>query len=154
MEHFLKFLVVGTLGFIINTLGLLIGVKFGLRPSIAAPIGSEVAIISNFILNNFWTFSDRKITSAEDLVFKFVQFNILSCASVLIQFTSLRLGERIFGMKTFKEPFINLPLFAKFPFIKKIPMAKKFSIYFVCYVGSVGVGLIVNFTLYSLVIWR
>ncbi len=154
MEHFLKFLVVGTLGFIINTLGLVLGVKAGLRPSIAAPIGSEVAIISNFIWNNFWTFSDKVITSPQDIVFKFIQFNFLSLAAVLIQFVALRLGELLFGMVKFKEPFVNLPIFATLPFIKRIPLAKKFSLYFIFYIGSVGLGLVVNFTMYSLIIWR
>lgn len=157
MDHFSKFLVVGTLGFTINTLVLIFGVKLGLRPSIASPIGSELAIISNFFWNNYWTFSDRSITSPEQMVWKFIQFNILSFGSVVIQFVFLRIGEMIFGMKTFKEPFVELPLFALVPFskaIKKIGFARKFSLYFIFYMGGVGVGLVVNFLIYSLIIWK
>ncbi|MBI3559268.1 GtrA family protein [Candidatus Gottesmanbacteria bacterium] len=63
MQNFLKFLVVGTIGFIINTVVLVTGVKAGFKPSVSGPLGAEIAIISNFLLNNFWTFSDRTITS-------------------------------------------------------------------------------------------
>jgi len=157
MDHFLKFLVVGTMGFIINTVVLVFGVRFGLRPSIASPLGSEIAILSNFLWNNFWAFSDKKITSPQELLVKFIQFNVLSFGSVIIQFVFLRVGEMIFGMKTFKEPFVDLKIFAIVPFskmIRKISLARKFSLYFIFYMAGVGVGLVVNFFIYSLIIWR
>ena len=97
MDHFLKFLVVGTWGFIVNTVVLIFGVRLGLTPSIAGPLGAEFAIISNFLLNNFWTFSDQKITSWSVLPGKFITFNILSLGSTLIQFIFLKVGEMIFG---------------------------------------------------------
>lgn len=39
MISFLKFLVVGTIGFIINTTILVLGVRAGLKPSISGPLG-------------------------------------------------------------------------------------------------------------------
>jgi len=154
MDHFLKFLVVGTTGFIINTVLLLLGVKVGLKPSIAGPLGAEFAVISNFILNNFWTFSDKKITDYSVLPGKFIQFNILSFGSVVIQFSFLKIGERIFGLKKFKEPAIEADTFKPLRFFKKLPLVSKVSWYFIFYVAGVGIGLIVNYLIYSLIIWK
>lgn len=146
MPSFLKFLIVGTIGFIINTTGLVVGVRFGLKPSIAGPAGAELAIISNFILNNFFTFSDRSL-SITAVPAKFIQFNVLSFGSVIIQFLFLKTGEAIFGMKRFKEPvFKNFSIFPK--------LANKFSLYLVFYCSGVGVGLIVNYFIYSQIIWK
>lgn len=151
MAHFLKFLVVGTTGFIINTLVLISGVRIGFKPSIAGPAGAELAIISNFILNNFFTFSDRQLSLAA-VPAKFIQFNIFSLGSVLIQFIFLRTGEAIFGLEKFKKPF-PLPRFVyKLPLISIL--TKKFTAYLVFYCFGVGVGLIVNFLIYSQIIWK
>ncbi len=58
-ETFLKFAVVGLLGVGVN-LGLFLGlVGLGLSKYLASPLSIEGSIISNFILNNFWTFKDR-----------------------------------------------------------------------------------------------
>jgi putative flippase GtrA len=169
MPTFLKFLVVGTIGFLVNTVGLVVGVKLGLKPSIAGPLGAEFAILSNFILNNFWTFSDKTLTSWTVIPMKFLQFNVLSLGSVVIQFIFLKIGEIIFGMKEFKLPVLESPKFLKMPIfgalirmVKKIvyslPFGKKFtdkfSAYMVFYMLGVGVGLVWNFIMYSRVIWR
>jgi len=147
ITHFLKFVVVGTIGFIINTTGLLVGVRFGMRPSLAGPAGAEAAIISNFILNNFWTFSDRSITSWTQIPGKFLAFNVLSLGSVIIQFIFLRVGEAIFGLEGFKKPILkNLPISEK--------ITDKISAYMIFYVAGVGVGLIVNYVIYSQIIWK
>jgi len=161
MEHLLKFLVVGTVGFIINTAILVTGVRLGLRPSFAGPLGAELAIISNFFWNNIWTFSDRQITSWNVLPAKFLQFNILSFGSVVIQFIFLKAGESIFGLTKFKEPFIDQQIFTGplskikiYSLIAKLPTIRKFSLYLVFYLAGVGAGLVWNFLVYSQVIWR
>jgi putative flippase GtrA len=46
---------------------------------------TELAIVSNFILNNIWTFKAEKITGAGMLVKKFLQFNGTSVGALLIQ---------------------------------------------------------------------
>lgn len=149
MQNFLKFLVVGGLGFIINTVVLISGVKLGFKPSLSGPVGAELAIISNFLLNNFWTFSDRTITSWNVLPGKFLQFNFLSLGSVAIQFAFLKIGEKILGLENFKKPVLEL---LGFSFLK--PLTDKFSAYMIFYMMGVGVGLVVNFIIYSTVIWK
>ncbi|MBI4099610.1 GtrA family protein [Candidatus Microgenomates bacterium] len=160
MDRILKFAVVGGWGFVVNTTVLVFGVRWGLRPSIAAPIGAELAIISNFILNNLWTFADKTLTLSA-IPEKFLQFNVLSLGSTIIQFTFLRIGEAVLGLTRFKQPFVAYPFFshlpllpwlAKLPILEKI--APKFSFYLVIYCFAVGVGMVVNYVIYSQIIWR
>lgn len=129
---FLKFLIVGGLGFAINTVALLIGVRLELTPANAGVAGAELAIISNFTFNNLWTFSDRKLSSWQEIPGKFIQFNLLSLGSVVIQYLSLRVGEFIFGLTRYKSS----------------------GWYLLFYIAGVGLGLIWNYFMYSRVIWK
>ena len=124
--RFVKFLIVGTIGFIINTVVLEILVKAGIRPSIAGGTGAELAIISNFILNNLWTFKEYKITSIKQIPKKFIIFNATAFGSVVIQTVTIEIGTRIFGMQ----------------------------IYRVFYVLGVGIGLIWNYIMYNRIVWQ
>lgn len=96
-SRFFKFGVVGFTGFLINAAGLEIFYRLGLQTAIAAAIGAELAIISNFTLNNFWTFSEKKITSLGKVIIKFLQFNFTSLGAILIQAVVVGLGTRILG---------------------------------------------------------
>ena len=160
LTHIFRFAVVGAWGFILNTVVLIFGVRIGLRPSISGPLGAELAIISNFILNNLWTFSDRSITSLSDISIKFIEFNVVSLGSTIIQFVFLRIGEKMFGIQEFKQSFIETPFFNKLPLVSRItdlaiihPFAQKFSAYMIVYMLAVGVGMIRNFIIYSKIIW-
>ena len=162
---FFKFLVVGGLGFVINTIVLIVGVNMGMIPANAGVLGAEIAIISNFILNNFWTFHDRKLKldlitplrrlGLESLlsswsevfqvlyfIFKFIQFNVLSFGSALIQFLFLKAGEIIFGLTRYKAPILDIS------FVKIV------SWYMIFYICGVSVGLVWNYLMYSRIIWK
>jgi len=95
--QFIRFAIVGFIGFIINALGLEIFYRLGLPPGPAAALGAEMAIISNFILNNFWTFAQKKITEPGRIVFKFFQFNLTSLGAVVIQGVVVGLLAFLFG---------------------------------------------------------
>ena len=84
-KSFFKYVIVGGTGYIIklSSITLLI-VLFRTEESNAVALGAEIAIISNFILNNFWTFSHKKIKDRQ-IIFKFLQFNFASLGSILIQ---------------------------------------------------------------------
>ncbi|MBU0576150.1 glycosyltransferase family 2 protein [Patescibacteria group bacterium] len=64
---------------------------------LATFLSIEVAILSNFTLNNIWTFADRKLTLAQAPL-KFLQFNLTSAGSILIQLLVATIGERVFGI--------------------------------------------------------
>lgn len=65
----------------------------------------EMAVISNFIWSNLWTFADRKL-STNELGPKFIQFNIASAGSILIQQVVAIVGQETIGLR----PLILIPL--------------------------------------------
>ncbi len=136
-----KFGVVGGLGFLVNTIVLVIGVNFGLRPSSAGVIGAELAILVGFFLNNRWTFAEDKIATFRQFLPKFVQYNVIAFGSVVIQFIFLRTGEFFFGLVRFKEPIINFPII------------RFYSWYMFFYMAGVGVGMVWNYIMYRKVVW-
>jgi dolichol-phosphate mannosyltransferase len=97
IQRIFKFGVVGGTGLVMQTLIFeILGVRLKvLSPSVAGMVGGEVAIISNFIFNNLWTFKEYAVTGIKMLV-KFLQFNLTSFISLfLIQYPVLRLGEYV-----------------------------------------------------------
>ena len=135
-QQFRRFLAVGALGFIINATGLAIFVEaLNLYKPLASALSVEIAIISNFILNNFWTFSQSKV-SRGNVIFKFLQFNISSFGAILIQSGAMWVGEHLI------TPF--------FPFGSIIAQ----YIYWLYFIIGVGIGLFYNYFMYSRVIWR
>lgn len=137
-----KFVVVGGLGFVINTIVLVVGVNLGMRPSIAGPLGAELAIIFGFLANNFWTFAEDRITVWWHFFPKFLQYNVIAFGSVVIQFAFLRSGEWFFGLARFKGPIIDLPLI------------RLYTWYLLFYMAGVGVGMVWNYIMYRNVVWR
>ncbi len=122
IRQFVKFGIVGFVGFILNSISLevfrrltitetLAAASYSLhdiwglrimeeRSSWAAAMAAEVAIMSNFSLNNLWTFKGHKITSLLKLAGKFVQFNLTSIGAVVIQFAVIGSGVYYFGDTT------------------------------------------------------
>lgn len=60
LEEFIKFAVVGGSGVLVNMGLLFILTRYlNVRLEIASPIAIEVSILTNFFLNNLWTFRKR-----------------------------------------------------------------------------------------------
>lgn len=96
-QQFLKFGTVGFIGYLVNAffLGLFARLSF---PEWLVWAGStEMAIISNFTLNNLWTFKKKKILGLTRIVKKFFQFNLTSAGALLIQTVFGTLGTTVFG---------------------------------------------------------
>lgn len=96
-QRFIRFAIVGFVGYLVNALGLEIFYRFGLPPGPAAALGAELAIISNFTLNNLWTFGKEKITGARKIIWKFFQFNLTSFGAVVIQGVVVGVLAFLFG---------------------------------------------------------
>jgi dolichol-phosphate mannosyltransferase len=120
-----KFLVVGGIGFIINTAILEGMVALGIHPTIGSIVGAELAIVSNFTLNNAWTFRSRKITGLR-MMKKFLQFNLTSVGALIIQASSVGIGTYVYGLSQYR----------------------------IFYILGVAIGLTWNYTMYSRVIWK
>ncbi|MBM3208804.1 glycosyltransferase [Candidatus Shapirobacteria bacterium] len=97
-QRFFKFAVVGFIGYLINasTLYLFANV-FKLAEWLSWGLSTEMAIISNFTLNNLWTFRVEKIKGVSNLFKKFLQFNGTSAGALLIQTVVGTLGTFFFG---------------------------------------------------------
>lgn len=98
----------------------------------------EMAILSNFVLNNMWTFADRKLEKSQ-LIAKFLQFNVASAGSIIIQLIVNTLGERFIGLfDLFKLPIIGMVVDTGLLFA----------------MTGILIGLFWNFFAYNRFIWK
>jgi len=124
-KSFFQVAIVGALGFVVQTISLLFLVEgLKLNKIISTAVSAELAIISNFLWNNFWTFSDRAVKSFWGV--RFLQFNVTSLGSIVIQVSTMWLGIKVLGE----------------------------TLYMVYFAVGVLIGLIWNYLFYSKVIWR
>lgn len=57
-------------------------------PSGAIVFGFELSVLTNYLLNNVWTFSDRRNVGFLDNMIGFLKFNVISLLGFLIQFST------------------------------------------------------------------
>ena len=93
-ERFFKFLVVGTIGFIVDfgTLSVLVEVG-GLEPVVANTFSFSAAVLSNFIWNRYWTYPDSRSKRRR---VQLLQFGIVSVLGLLINSSVLLLLQTPF----------------------------------------------------------
>ncbi len=97
-QRFIKFGIVGFIGFLINFFSLYLFANIlNFTEWISWALSTELAIISNFIWNNIWTFKDRKITKTILIVKKFLAFNGTSAGALVIQTVAGTIGTNILG---------------------------------------------------------
>lgn len=98
----------------------------------------ECAVLSNFLLNNIWTFSDRKLSLVE-FPLKFIQFNLASAGSIVIQQIVGSGGRALIGLfVVFTLPILNIDIDTG-------------AIYAVL---GILIGMFWNFFAYSFFIWK
>jgi dolichol-phosphate mannosyltransferase len=88
----LKFMLVGASGIFVNEFFLWFLTEIsGLYYLVSSLISIEIAIISNFILNEFWTFRDmsRKSQKNKDISKRFLKYNILNIGGMIINIVGL-----------------------------------------------------------------
>lgn len=117
-SSFIKFVIVGVIGF---------GIDFGIFYSLtkfagivswkANLISTETAVISNFILNNFWSFSHKRIAHAKmSYVFNFAKFNLVSVGNIVIQTVGVEVLKALFGIKLLYVYKIAIIIFIVIPY--------------------------------------
>jgi len=96
LHHFIKFGIVGAIGVVVNE-GLLILLyqSMGVYLLAASAIAIEISILSNFVLNDLWTFRDRRSGKA---VVRLVKFNGLMLAGLVLNLAVLDAGTVYFGI--------------------------------------------------------
>jgi dolichol-phosphate mannosyltransferase len=82
-----KFGIVGISGIVIN-LGILFGLVefFTMNKDLASPIAIEISILSNFILNDLWTFGSIEDQKVSGRWHRLVAFNIVSVGGAVINY--------------------------------------------------------------------
>ncbi len=98
-QKFIKFAVVGFIGFIVNFIALRAFRGAGLPEIVSWALSTELAITSNFTLNNLWTFRSEKINGITKLIAKFLQFNLTSGGALIIQSIAGPIGVALVGAK-------------------------------------------------------
>ncbi len=149
-KKFIKFGTVGFTGFLVNSFALEFFRRVSISSSLAngfsylegssmsllatpsawaGGLAAELAIISNYLLNNFWTFAAEKITHPMKMVLKFLQFNLTSFGAVIIQFVIIGLATVVFG---------------------DTALVRQFAL-----IGSIGFLILpYNWVMYNTFIWR
>ncbi len=98
-SSFVKFVIVGFIGFFIDFgFAYLFINQLNFPKAASNALSAEIAIISNFFLNNFWSFRYKKI---EGGIFayakKFILFNVVSSGSIFIQWSGMTLALKFLG---------------------------------------------------------
>ena len=101
-------------------------------------IAIELAVMLNFVLSNMWTFADRKLQQKQ-LLSKFIQFNLSSGGSILIQIILGALGSKYIGI----FPLFQLPL-----------IALTIDTGMLITATGIIVGMFWNFFAYNFFIWK
>ena len=127
-KNFVKFLVVGGIGFIVDA-ALFNIFRISIFSSRNAALASGfIAMIVTFLLNNYWSFGERKIDGAKKKVLGFVVYIISSFIPIAVRSKLVGLAVSTFG---------DTALVSNTAFL----------------IGII-LGLIWNFTVYSKIIWK
>ncbi len=128
-EKFIKVCIVGFVGAAIQ-FSFFNFLRLKMNPEYANTVAVEIAIISNFIINNLWTFQKEKISLTElnKLLPKFFQFNLVSVGSIIIQFIVMKVGTGILGRSVLLENVLVM-------------------------IGIL-IGLVWNYSMYTKLIWK
>ena len=97
--RFLKFILVGLSGVGVNE-GLLwlLHERFGLHLLLSSGIAIETSIITNFVLNNFFTFRQRNLPGIKAFFLRLVKFNLVSLGGLGINLGILWLFTEVFDV--------------------------------------------------------
>ncbi|MFA5770908.1 MAG: glycosyltransferase [Patescibacteria group bacterium] len=100
-SSFIKYVIVGLLGFTVDfSFAYLFINQFKVEKTLANTYSAEIAIIFNFLMNNFWSFKEKKIEGGIfSYLWKFLTFNLVTSGSVIIQWVGLTIGLKFFGDK-------------------------------------------------------
>jgi dolichol-phosphate mannosyltransferase len=105
-KRFMKFCIVGISGVGVN-IGLYLLLTRGLVIFylLSSAVAIEVSILSNFTLNNFWTFRDR---TSQTFLQRIIRYNSISIAGAVINVTVLAVLHGSFGFSDVVSQLIGI----------------------------------------------
>lgn len=99
LKRFIRFIAVGLSGVIVNQGLLWLLTEFaGLKYYISAIFAIEASIISNFILNDYFTFADRRSGKTMSFLGRLLKFNLICLAGAGIQYGLLVFFTSVLGV--------------------------------------------------------
>ena len=116
--RFFKFCLVGLSGIGVNE-GLLwlLTELAGLPLPVSSAIGIESSIISNFFLNNFFTFRDRRSPEVKSTLIRLLKFNLVSLAGLGLNLGILLLLTNVFGIYYLASNLVGIAVAALWNYI-------------------------------------
>ena len=118
-KTFVKFGLVGFVGTLVDFLFYKIFIRIlGLPPATSKGFSTEIAIINNFILNNYWTFRYRKTKTSfwQKLgIFNLVSLGGLIIGVLIVKFLHLTYGDGFVDLGWRKIAYNNFYFFATIP---------------------------------------
>lgn len=109
LEEFIKFGIVGGSGVIVN-MGLLYILTrfFSVRLEIASAIAIEVSILSNFFLNNLWTFKKRN--THVPFWSRLLRYHLVTGLAGIVNYLVLLLLVKTFGLHDMLSNLIGIAI--------------------------------------------
>jgi dolichol-phosphate mannosyltransferase len=86
LRTFLRFALVGVSGTVVNLGVFAVALHSGLNKYVASAVAIEVSIVWNFLLNNYWTFRERKTRDRTRI--KGLKYNLVSLATLGVSFAT------------------------------------------------------------------
>lgn len=105
LKRYIKVCMVGGVGLLVQ-LGIFNALRFFVHPVYANSISFECAVLASFLLNNYYSFSDKKLSPIKQrgsLIKKLFLFNTLALVSWSLQTVSLIIGLHFFGRGVMQE---------------------------------------------------
>jgi dolichol-phosphate mannosyltransferase len=97
MKEFVKFGIVGGSGVLVNMGFFFIFTRYaGMRIEFASPLAIEISILTNFFLNNAWTF--RKRETRIGFRGRILRYHLVTAVAGLVNYFTLLLLANVFGM--------------------------------------------------------
>lgn len=116
-----KFGLVGFIGTLVDFFFYKVFINFlGFPPATSKGFSTEIAIINNFLLNNFWTFRYRKTKTSfwqKIGIFNLVSLGGLIMGVLIVKFLHLTYGDGFVDLGFRKVAFNNFYFFATIPFV-------------------------------------
>ncbi len=91
---FVKFALTGLIGVLINLGSFQFLLGFGLHKFLASPLAIELSIISNFLINNFWTFADRVMIGRRRI--RGLKYNLISLMTLALSYAAFVMLSALF----------------------------------------------------------
>jgi dolichol-phosphate mannosyltransferase len=132
-----KFLAVGGFGTVVQFTAFYF-YRRAIPYQLAVFLSIETAVVSNFTFSNLWTFADRKLKAIQ-IPAKFIQFNLASGGSIIIQQAVAFLGETFVGLHPlFTTPIVHVSVDTGTMYI----------------IIGILIGMFWNYFAYSRLVWR